>query len=89
MRVSVLYRSNTEQERAVLEFVEEFKRRVGRSLEMLDVNTREGSSMASLYDVMRYPTVLAISNEGSVLHSWDAAESMPLINEVSYYTVSS
>ena len=87
MRVSVLYRSNSEQERSVIEFEKEFERRLGRSLEMLDVNTREGASMASLYDIMRYPAVLAISNEGSIIHSWDAAESMPLINEVSYYTI--
>ena len=85
MRVSVIYRSNSEHERQVLDFEREFEHRTGRSLELLDVNTRDGSSMASLYDIVAYPMVLAISNEGSILQSWQANSGMPLINEVSYY----
>jgi hypothetical protein len=88
MRVAVLYRSHSEHERQVLEFEREFEHRAGRSLELLDVNTREGSSMASLYDVMKYPSVLAVSNEGVVQHVWDNSDSLPLINEVTYYTLS-
>lgn len=86
MRVSVVYRSNSEHERRVLEFERDFEYRTGHSLELLDVNTRDGSAMASLYDIMSYPMVLAISNEGSILHSWQADNGMPLINEVSYYS---
>ncbi len=85
MRVSVIYRSNSEHERQVLEFEREFEYRTGHSLELLDVNTRDGSAMASLYDIMMYPMVLAISNEGSILQSWQASSGMPLINEVSYF----
>ena len=85
MRVSVIYRSNSEHERQVIEFEREFEQRTGRSLELLDVNTRDGSATASLYDIMAYPMVIAISNEGSILQSWQASNGMPPINEVSYY----
>lgn len=87
MRVAVLYRSNSDHERKVVEFERDFEHRTGKSLELLDVNTRDGSSMATLYDVVSYPTVLAISYEGSIQHIWNAAESLPLMNEVTYYTM--
>ncbi len=88
MRVAVIYRSNSEHERLVLEFEREFEHRAGRSLELVDVNTRDGSAMASLYDIMTYPSVLAVSNEGVIQHIWDNSDSLPLINEVTYYTLS-
>ena len=45
MRVAVIYRSNSEHERLVLEFEREFEHRAGRSLELVDVNTRDGSEI--------------------------------------------
>jgi len=85
MRVAVLYRSNSEHERSVLEFEREYQYRTGRSFIMYDVNTRDGAAMASLYDVMRYPSVLALADDGQMLQLWDG-EQLPLINEVSYYS---
>lgn len=56
-----------------------------RKLELVSVDTRDGSATATLYDVMKCPAVLALADDGSVLQEWQG-ESMPLINEVSYYT---
>jgi len=88
MRVVVLYRSNSEHERQVLEFERNFEHHAGHSIELLDVNTRDGSAMANLYDVVSYPSVLAVSNEGSIQYIWDSPTSLPLMNEVMYYTLS-
>jgi hypothetical protein len=86
MRVAVLYRSSSEHERQVLDFEREFERFTGHTLDMLDVNTRDGSAMANLYDILKYPAVIAVSNEGRVQQVWDVDNGMPLINEVSYYS---
>jgi hypothetical protein len=85
VKVSVLYRSNSEQERPVVEFEHEYSKRTGRHLSLYDLNTRDGVAMASLYDVMRYPAVLATSDDGSMLQLWQG-DSLPLINEVMYYS---
>ena len=84
MKVAVLYQSNSEDERAVREFVEEYRRRTGRSLEMQDVNTRDGASTATLYDIVRYPAVLVMGPDGTLIQNWQG-DNLPLMNEVMYY----
>jgi len=84
MKVVVLYRSNSEHERSVLEFERDYNRITGRQLSLLDINTREGWALASLYDVVRYPAVLAMGDAGELLQIW-TDDSLPLMNEVMYY----
>lgn len=70
----------------VEEFAREFSRRYeDRRLDLVSVDTRDGSATATLYDVMKWPTVLALADDGQIIHEWQG-ESMPLMNEVSYYT---
>jgi len=54
---------------------------------MLSLNTRDGAATASLYDVMQYPAILAIANDGSILNMW-AGERLPLMDEVAGYIYS-
>lgn len=84
MRVAVLYRSNSEQARPVLEFGREYEYRTGRNLKLYDLNTRDGVAIASLYDVVRYPAVIAMTNDGQLLQAWQSG-SLPLINDVMFY----
>lgn len=87
MKVSILYRSNSEHERRVLEFQRDFNKLTAKDIELLDVNSIEGSDKATLYDILSYPAVLAIANDGTLQHHWDGSETMPLIREVSYYAM--
>lgn len=87
MKVAILYRSQSEQERLVLEFERDFNRQTGRHISMYDVNTREGWAMAQLYDVIKYPAVVAMEDDGRMLYLWQE-ESLPLMNEVMYYSQS-
>ena len=41
--------------------------------------------MASLYDIMNYPAILALRDDGSILKTWEGDE-LPLMDEVAYYT---
>lgn len=84
MKVAVLYRSQSEQERKVLEFEHDYNRRTGRDISMYDVNTLEGSAMAELYDIVQYPAVIAMDEQGQMLQLWQG-EQLPLINDVMYY----
>lgn len=85
MKVLVLYRPNSEFARNVEEFVHDFKYRYpDRNVEVLSVDTKEGSVAASLYDVMQYPSVLVVSGDGGVQGSWQGTP-LPLIDEVVAY----
>lgn len=86
MKVVVLYRPNSEHARSVEEFVTELERRKhGAKVELVSVDTRDGSATASLYDVIQYPAILALQNDGQLLKDWQGS-TMPLLNDVSYYT---
>jgi hypothetical protein len=82
----MLYRQRSEHARQVEEFIRDFSRHHAASkVDAMDVDTREGISTASLYDVMRYPAVLALTNDGQLLKEWQG-DSLPLMDEVAYYT---
>lgn len=85
MKVVILYRPNSEGSRVVEDFAREFARRyIDKKLELVSVDTRDGSATATLYDVMKCPAVLALGDDGQIIHQWQG-ETMPLLNEVSYY----
>jgi hypothetical protein len=56
----------------------------GRKVELVSLNTRDGAATASLYDVMTYPAILALGNDGSILNMWQGVP-MPLMDEVAGY----
>ncbi len=68
-------------------FVRDFQHQhdVGSKLETLSLNTRDGAATASLYDVMTYPAILALANDGSVLNLWQGVP-LPLMSDVAGYT---
>jgi len=84
MRVVILYRSMSEHRRPVEEFMHEFERRTGKAIETLDPDSREGTTFALTYDIVEYPTMLALSSEGQVQALWRGLP-LPTLSEVSYY----
>ncbi len=85
MRVLVLYRPNSEHARLIEEFIHDYQaQRPQDKLEVLSLNTREGSAMASLYDVLQYPSLLVLRDDGYVQKIWQG-EQLPLLDEVAAY----
>ena len=84
MKVTIVYRDQSEHARPVREFMREYERRTGRELETLSPDTPDGAHMCRMYDIVEYPTMLATSHDGSLLQLWRGLP-LPLINEVSYY----
>lgn len=88
MKVVVLYRPNSDHSRTVEEFVGNLERRnrnAKSKVELVNIDTKDGWTTASLYDIVQYPAILAIKNDGQLLKEWHG-NTMPLLNEVSYYT---
>jgi hypothetical protein len=85
MKVLVLYRPNSEHGRVIEDFIHDYQSRGGAgALEVLSLDTRDGSAMASLYDVMEYPAIMVLQMDGYVQKIWQG-NSLPLIDEVSAY----
>lgn len=82
----VLYRSESEHGRNVEQYAREFTRRTSRQLQLIEVDSVEGSELARLYDVTQYPAILATANDGSLENMWQG-EPLPLIDEVTGYVL--
>lgn len=84
MRVVCIYRDNQDYSRSVNEWLENFRRQTGREIEIMDPDTNTGFCEA--YDVVEYPTIMALSDRGEVRAFWSGKD-LPLINEVLYYMI--
>ena len=85
MKILILYRPNSEYGRLVEEFVHDFRSRYAdKPLEVLDIDSRDGGAAASLYDVVQFPAILVVQDDGNIQRSWEG-ETLPLIDEVVAY----
>lgn len=84
MRVVCIYRENEDYSRSVNEWLESFYRQTGRKIETM--NPDKNTGFCEAYDVVEYPTILALGNQGDVRASW-RGKILPLINEVLYYLI--
>ena len=84
MKVIVVYKSQSEQAREVEDYLRDFSRQTGHDLETLDPETKTGIDLCRTYDIMEYPTLVALSDDGQMQNMWSGLP-LPTISEVSYY----
>jgi hypothetical protein len=84
MRVVVVYKRESDYGREVEEYLQDFTRQTTRELEVMDPDTRDGSAFCRTYDIVEYPTIIALSDDGSLQNLW-RGRPLPTISEVSYY----
>ena len=84
MRVVCIYRDNQDYSRSVDEWLTNIYRQTGREIEAIDPDKNTGFCEA--YDVVEYPTILALGEQGDVRASW-RGRNLPLTNEVLSYMV--
>jgi hypothetical protein len=84
MRTLVVYKEDSEEARAVDTFLHDFTRQTGRSIETMNPDTPDGAQFCSVYDIVQYPTLLAVDDNGSMQNMWVGLP-LPTISEVSYY----
>ena len=82
MRTVCIYRDRQDYSRSVDEWLDNFYRQTGREIEVM--NPDENVGFCESYDVVEYPTILALGDRGDVRASW-RGKTLPLINEVLYY----
>lgn len=84
MKTLLLYRPNSEHERVVLDYLRDFKTQTGRELPSMEVDSPRGTEICNLYDVVDYPAILVINDDGQLHNIWSGIN-LPRIGEVSYY----
>ena len=89
MKLLVFYRQNSEETRRVTEYLRDLTRTHDireQDIKVLDPNTREGSTEASLYDVLSFPGVVVTDMYGRYIKSWSGE--LPLMDELMSYAYS-
>lgn len=84
MGVLVVYRKQAEYAERVEEFLHDFKRRTGKEIEVISPDSPRGVDICRIYDVVEYPTILAVMSDGQLRNAWRGM-SLPTIDEVGYY----
>lgn len=82
MRVVCVYKDNQDYTRMVDEWLTDFYRQTGHEIETIDPDANVG--FCETYDIVEYPTILALDNTGAILSIW-RGQKLPLFNEVLYY----
>jgi len=84
MKVTVIYKDESDHAREVTDYLRDFKRQTGHDLTTIDPDTPDGSDFCRSYDIVEYPSVVAISDDGALQNLWRGSP-LPTISEVSYY----
>jgi hypothetical protein len=85
MKVLVLYRPNSEHGRLIEEFIHDYRaNHHDTQLEVLNIDTREGSATATLYDILQYPAILVLQINGSIQKIWQGPD-LPRLEDVASY----
>ena len=81
MRIVMVYREASEHRMAVESFLHDYHYRTGMDIERLNPDSREGMSFCRLYDIVEYPTIVALMGDGTLYQMWSGAH-LPTISEV-------
>ena len=84
MRVVIIWRDESDYGRTVTEWLHDCERRIGVAPESLSPDEPEGESICEAYDIVEYPSMLAIDDGGKVMQMWRGRD-LPRIDDVTYY----
>ena len=84
MKAVVVSKENSDHAREVFDYLRDFERQTGKKLEEIDPEKRENIGFVETYDIVEYPTILALTDNGQVINMW-RGRPLPTINEVSFY----
>lgn len=88
MRTIVVYKDGKDYTRTIDDFLRDFERQTGHKLETINPDDPDGVHFCETYDIVEYPTIIALSNDSVMQNMWTGLP-LPTINEVSYYVQSS
>ena len=84
MRTVVVYKTESDHAREVFDYLRDYQRQTGHELEQVDPESRAGADFCRIYDIVEYPSIVALSDSGQLQNLW-RGRPLPTISEVSYY----
>jgi thiol-disulfide isomerase/thioredoxin len=86
MRTIILYHPKDEFAGLAQDYKRDYEtKHPGQKIELVSLDEVEGSEMAKLYDIVRYPAILVVAKDGSLQKMWQDRP-FPLLDEVASYS---
>lgn len=89
MRTVILYHPNSEFAGMAEDYARDYhhKYEAAAKIELVSLDTKDGSQLAELYDVVRYPALLVVGPDGQLQKMWQDRP-WPLMDEVAAFAAS-
>ena len=84
MRIVAIYKEFSDHAREMEEWIDQFERRSGRTIERLDPESIDGESFCAPRDIVQYPTIAVAGDDGKTYEMWSGSP-LPVIDEVMGY----
>lgn len=84
MRVVVVYKEESDHAREVFDYLRDFSSQTGHEIEQINPDSLDGETFCRTYDIVEYPTMVALADGGQMLQQW-RGRPLPTISEVSFY----
>lgn len=84
MKAAIVWNEQTDYASEVREWLRDFSHDTGKMVDSIDPETVEGESFCKTYDIVQYPTIIVIDNDGRVLATWKGTP-LPQIEQVAYW----
>lgn len=84
MKLSILYHNSDENTTRIEDFSDECKKRTSNEVNLFAIETEEGAALAAVYDVVDYPAILVLRDDGQLNKGWQGSQ-FPAIEEVVGY----
>ena len=85
MRTILICKDDQDYTRDVLTWMKDFEHQAGTGLiEEINPETTEGENLVTVYDLLEYPAIMVLADDGSVVQMWKGMP-LPSPDEVSYF----
>lgn len=84
MKSYIIYKEASDHAREVRDYLRDFERTTGKKIISVDPESRDGIGFCETYDIVEYPTIIALDSNGIMQNMWRGTP-LPQIHEVSYY----
>jgi hypothetical protein len=85
MKALIIYRPKSEFARRTEEYAHDYHTTRSQEIELVDIDSPSGIAPAELYEVVSYPTLLIIRENGELINQWQGIDSFPLMSELATY----
>lgn len=85
MRTILIRKDDQDYTRDVITWLRDFEHQAGAGLiEEIDPETTEGENLVETYDLLEYPAIMVLAEDGSVVQMWKGMP-LPSPDMVSYF----